>query len=582
MVHGTQCPIGNCPAQKVFNSGKPVKKLEIQEPHLNNKWFELSLYPVFNDKGKVEFVTHIISDITERKKTLKNLAESRRKAEKASKAKSRFLANMSHEIRTPLNGIMGMLDLARRHMDSKELGNYLGMAGTSANRLLRIIDDILDFSKIEAGKIQLEYIPFQLRNAVEEPVQLLATQAHDKGLRINSTIAGDIPDNVLGDPGRLQQVLHNLIGNAIKFTEKGAISIQVGLSREQQDASSLDLHFQIHDTGMGLSADKLQKIFKAFQQADTSTTRKYGGTGLGLSISSHLVALMGGKIWPESIEGEGTTFHFTARFGKNEQQSGSIEAHRLTPHPTHNTDYRILLVEDEYINQKVTEALLQEDGYRVLTATNGKEALDILQTKTVDLVLMDIQMPGMDGFETTARIRRKEKNRKLPIVALTAHAVNGYREKCLAAGMNDYITKPVNLQNLQNVIEKLSSTSPPSQHETQKKIIDFDTFLVKNCQNNHTLAKEMIAHLLNDSGPLWIQELSKAIDTADTANIRVLCHSIIGTSGVLCAWQLRDAAEKLRQMAKENQQQEYKRCLKELKMVLTRIGEWATREGITG
>lgn len=535
--------------------------------------------------------------IREVKATQKEVALAKEAAEKANQAKSLFLASMSHDIRTPMNGIIGMTDLCLDTELTDEQREYLGMVKSSADSLLSLLNDILDFSKIESGMLELEEIGFNLNSAVEDTVKSLAYMAHNKGLELACRIHRDVPVALVGDPGRLRQVIVNLVGNALKFTEKGEVVVEVRLLEEADD--HVFLHFLVRDTGIGISRDRQEKIFEAFSQADESTTRKYGGTGLGLSISSRLVSMMGGKIWVESEPGEGSTFQFTARFGLQEaplssgkeklsdlkgmpvlviddnatngeilreillgwdmeptiasgkdalrvvtgaarsgrpfslvlldaqaskkggfeiaseikkrpewaapiimitssvgirgdaeksrklgiaayltkpirhsdlldailtvldiQRTGYGKGDLVTKHSVREkrARLRILLAEDNMVNQRLTVKLLTKMGYQVEVAGNGKEAVAAFERETFDLILMDVQMPEMDGFEATALIREKEKKTggHIPIIAMTAHAMKGDRERCLDAGMDEYVSKPIRPQAVVDAIEAVT------------------------------------------------------------------------------------------------------------------------------
>jgi signal transduction histidine kinase/ligand-binding sensor domain-containing protein/CheY-like chemotaxis protein len=390
-------------------------------------------------------------------------------AEEASRAKSEFLANMSHEIRTPLNGIFGMAELALDCGANPEQRGYLGMLKDCAGSLLAVVDDVLDLSKIEAGKLEMVPEIFDLRAALEAALGPLALRARQKGVDLSHCVEPDVPDRLVGDVGRLRQVLVNLAGNATKFTELGGIA--VGVQVEQRREDGVVLHFYVQDTGVGIPSQKLDRIFEAFEQGDTSITRRYGGSGLGLTISARLVAMMGGRIWVESSLGVGSTFHFTASFGlgtgpgrgETTAPARAAEGPDIEIAGLHSA--RVLVAEDNTVNRHFVMRLLEKRGYELVGVANGQEALEALARENFDAVLMDVEMPVMDGLTATRRIRQIELeghgDQHVPIVALTARAMKEDRAICSSAGMDCYLAKPIHGGDLVRMLEALTQ-SPSS------------------------------------------------------------------------------------------------------------------------
>jgi PAS domain S-box-containing protein len=443
---------------RVYRTGEPLRSYEYQVTP-SSLFVEQSISLERDASGRPVAFLSIFRDCTARRQAEDATARAREAAESANRAKSEFLANMSHEIRTPMNGIIGMTELALDGPLTPAQAECLDMIRSQAASLLTIVNDILDFSKIESRRVDFESLPFTLAHAIDEVIKPLSVRAREKGIAFGSAIAPGVPPRLLGDPVRLKQILTNVVGNAVKFTEEGSVSVDVSVTR--QDDRPL-LHLRVVDTGIGIPPEKLRAIFEPFRQVDGSMTRRFGGTGLGLAIASTLAELMGGGISVDSVPGRGSAFDIAipaiaAPAGvptESAVSAGIAAAARRAVAPDRVA--RILVAEDNIVNQRVAAALLTKRGHSVTVVNNGREAIDALGREQFDLVLMDVQMPEMDGFEATAAIRALERDtgRRIRIVAMTAHAMTGDRERCLAAGMDDYLSKPIDQRSLYEVVEK--------------------------------------------------------------------------------------------------------------------------------
>ncbi|RMF75996.1 MAG: PAS domain S-box protein [Acidobacteria bacterium] len=413
--------------------------------------------PLFDDDGRFTGTTAVITDVTERKRVTEELRRAKEEAEAATRAKSAFLANMSHEIRTPLNGILGMAELLEQLELPEEAREYVALIESSGRALAELVSDILDFSKIEADRLEIDKAAFSLPDLLREAAGTLAAVASRKGLALTCDLDPELPGIVSGDAHRVRQVVVNLLSNAIKFTDEGSVRLVAEPARREADR--VEVHVRVIDTGCGIPPDKQRRIFEAFAQADPSTTRRHGGSGLGLAIVRGLVDAMGGRLWVDSTPGRGSIFHVLLPFepASARAEAGSSAAPRAA---TTAPALEILLAEDHPVNQLVTRRILEHAGHRVTVVANGEAAVHAVENGGFDIVLMDIEMPGMNGLEATRAIRQAERatGRHVPILALTAHAVAGDEDACLRAGMDGYVSKPVRADDLIAAVQAAASS----------------------------------------------------------------------------------------------------------------------------
>jgi len=516
------------------------REIEIEDSRGQRRWVLVSSHPV----DYFDAPAHILSyaDVSALKQVQHELTHAKDAAEAATRAKSLFVANMSHEIRTPLNAVTGFCLLAERtELDARQRG-YITSIRKATGLLLGIINNILDFSKLDAGKTVLDRVDFSLAELVSDQLDLFGVLADQRGVSLDAHLGDDVPDALAGDAHRLKQVLTNLIGNALKFTEQG--SVHLAITREPEAEDSLMLRFEVTDTGIGIAPEALSRLFQSFSQADDSITRKHGGTGLGLAISQSLVALMGGQIGVRSTPGEGSTFWFTAVFAPGRAPMSRVAPTTKTILPAACQGARVLVVDDHRINRRIMLELLGGLGLQVAEAQDGFEAVDAVMREHFDLVLMDLQMPRLDGYQATARIRERFDSSHLPIIAMTAHGRDEDREQCLAAGMNAHLAKPIDPEALSSLLTRWLPTHVRAEPAPRPLVPSADDAFdlpgvnvaagLARAGNKPGLYRQLLGDFAQDHADSATR-LREAIRAKDSNGAARIAHNLKGTAANLGA-----------------------------------------------